>query len=145
MSQGRRRPDWNSTASNPSLQALWLRLGTPLEVCITILSAEAVANPDPGRVDMYRIPLINSKRLFWGYRLTGAVYMLQRTLGHFPNKGANGKVAPEFKDKAIQEAMRLLNCLQTCGGIVADQTGLGKTIQTLLFLALFTDSSTNFS
>jgi SNF2 family DNA or RNA helicase len=83
------------------------------------------------------VPLIKSNREFFAYQITGAMYMLQRSLGEFPYK-TNGKIAPEFNEDAIIEAIRSLDCLPTGGGIVADQTGLGKTIQTLLFIALFT-------
>ena len=58
--------------------------------------------------------------------------MLQKTIGFIPHP-----FAPCFKQRDVRAALDALRIVPTYGGLVIDQTGLGKTIQVLLFLAIF--------
>ena len=79
--------------------------------------------------EMYESTLCNTTRKFYHFQVTGAAFMLMRTLGKIP--------LPVDADATMIAAQELLKSIQTFGGIVADQMGLGKTIQTLLFLNYF--------
>ena len=63
---------------------------------------------------------------FLDTQITGAVFMIQRTLGRVPLSGAH---TPE-----AERASGDLESLTTHGGIVADTMGLGKTYLALLFI-----------
>ncbi|KAI9768990.1 MAG: hypothetical protein M1840_004586 [Geoglossum simile] len=69
---------------------------------------------------------------FFDWQVNGACQMLLRTLGYVPLPAAHEN-QPE-----VMSALRRLPCLAVHGGILADQTGLGKSKQTLLFLSYYT-------
>lgn len=108
-----------------------------LDPCLKALKMRLIDKIDPTDADMYSCDLIEAderSRTFFSYQITGACFMLLRTLGRIP--------LPESYSESIQDALQDLQSIQTYGGIIADQTGLGKTIQTMLFLYFFTQYHT---
>lgn len=71
--------------------------------------------------------LPNCKVEFLDSQVTGAVYMVQKTYGGFPELD---------DDRGRCDAAKKLESLATFGGIIVDTMGLGKTYLALLYLNL---------
>jgi len=106
--------------------------GFPIDLSLTILCMDALPN---GRFTCSILNDFTSSE-FYHYQASGALYMCAKTFGEIPVSKDH-----VFKDHAlkseVQHALsRLPKVLRTFGGFLRDQTGLGKTKQILLMLAL---------
>lgn len=86
---------------------------------------------------MYKCALLKGEttRRFFEYQITGAAEALRKTLGNVPTEGMP---LEHFNNEQVKEAFQALRSLAVSGHINADQTGLGKTIHTLLALCFLT-------
>ncbi|KAL8834745.1 MAG: hypothetical protein Q9170_003622 [Blastenia crenularia] len=75
------------------------------------------------------IPLPKCKAQFLDSQVTGATFILQRMYGTIPV----GKDRSKLQD--VARAVMQLESIRTCGGFLADITGLGKTDESLLALS----------
>lgn len=93
-----------------------------------------ISAPNKGPAKMsYCAILPTVQRTFYAYQINGAAWMLMHTLGGMPIN-----LSKTHKENTMTAAaLTKLNSIQTFGGLVVDQTGLGKTIQVLLFLAFY--------
>jgi hypothetical protein len=82
--------------------------------------------PDPQR---YRCSLLNTKQTYYAWQVTGAAWVLLRAYGTIRLARIHLEEVENGDD--ILEAIKELRTMGTSGGIVADQTSLGKTIMTL--------------
>ncbi|KAI9782077.1 MAG: hypothetical protein M1839_005423 [Geoglossum umbratile] len=115
------------------------QIGLAVDLAKLVLGFESVSQNDasdetePIRSKCTLFKIGNKEDLtFFDWQVNGACQMLLRTLGYVPLPAAH-KTRPEVKS-----ALGRLSCLAVHGGILADQTGLGKTKQTLLFLSYYT-------
>lgn len=104
------------------------QVGPPVDLSITILGMKELEN---GR---YTCTLLEgfTKSEFYNFQVSGAADMCLKTYGEVP-------LPQEHKaKKAVKKAFKHWpKRLQIFGGILRDETGLGKTKQTLLMLALY--------
>lgn len=103
-----------------------------LQPCLTVLGMDPV--DQSGQITektMFKSRLLHGKcsRSFYAYQVTGACFMLMRLMGTIPLPAANAN------DPEVKAALDELQGLRTYGCILADATGLGKTVETLLAMA----------
>lgn len=124
--------DLNYFAVQGAFTGTEAQTGPPLETCVTVMGMELAKEGDTAAGSMYRCKLLDMygvKRTFHPYQVTGACFMLLRLFGTVP-------LPPDHAArKEVKEALARLQRLQTYGCVLADATGLGKTIETLLAMA----------
>ena len=103
------------------------QLGFPVDLSLAILDIKAQPS---GRYMCELLASFTSSECYH-YQVSGSLYMCWKTFGILP-------IPKECAQKqAIADALALLpTSMRTFGGFLKDQTGLGKTKQVLLMLAL---------
>lgn len=102
------------------------QLGFPVDLSLAVLDMKA----QPSGPYMCELLASFTSSEFYHYQLSGSLYLCLETFGRLPIPKDHAK------KQVVADALAQLPTLRIFGGFLKDQTGLGKTKQVLLMLAL---------